>query len=193
MDPKIVKNTEKILKQIFDFYQDICEKYSKIIVRPVPTLDLEFEVHMEFSLDLSCSEEPLYYSSNKFKIKSISNDLKKLENILELYLLDSFADNYRFSEHEKLNKKLSGYCSKFDERLLPYMFINRDIYSNDKFQYILDSLNNYISKLENESKKVSVKLNNSYDAEYVEGSDHVVVGCQKIPVKAIKELYSKLK
>ena len=39
---------------------------------------------------------------------------------------------------------------------------------------------------------IKIKLNSEYTAEYIEGNDFVQVGCQKIPVSAIKELASKL-
>ena len=39
---------------------------------------------------------------------------------------------------------------------------------------------------------VSVKLNNEYTAKYKKGSDYVEVGCQKIPVSALKELMAKI-
>lgn len=39
---------------------------------------------------------------------------------------------------------------------------------------------------------VQIKLNDSYTAIVEEGSDMVQVGCQKIPVSAIKELYGAI-
>jgi hypothetical protein len=42
-------------------------------------------------------------------------------------------------------------------------------------------------------KVTVVKLNKDYEATFCSGTDHVIVGCQKIPTAAIEELYKVIK